>query len=189
MSDDVTDGESGAENEEEAPKKGGLKKKLLLFGLPVVILLLGGAGAMMLLGGGGDEGESHASAAGEHGEAADDGHGGGDASHGVATAGGEYVFYELPELLVNINSEDGETKYLKLKLVLELEDEALIETLDARLPRVVDQYQTFLRELRVEDLSGSAGMYRLRHELLRRVNLAVAPAQVNNVLVDEILFR
>lgn len=185
MSDDVTDGESGAENEEEAPKKGGLKKKLLLFGLPVVILLLGGAGAMMLLGGG-DDGESHAAAEGEHGEAA--GEGGAD-SHGQVTAGGEYVFYELPEMLVNINSEDGETKYLKLKLVLELEDEALIETLDARLPRVVDQYQTFLRELRVEDLSGSAGMYRLRHELLRRVNLAVAPAQVNNVLVDEILFR
>ncbi len=178
MSDD-TDREDGAEEaaegEETAKRKGGLKKKLLLFGLPVVILLLGGAGAFMLLGGGGDEKVAEAGHAGEGGEA--------------AVAAGELYFYELPEMLVNINSEDGDTKYLKLKLILEIEDPELTAVLDERLPRVMDQYQSFLRELRVEDLAGSAGMYRLKHELLRRANLAVAPAEINNVLVDEILFR
>lgn len=179
---DETDRENGAEEaaegEESAKKKGGLKKKLLLFGLPVVILLLGGAGAFLLLGGGGED---------KVAEAGEDAHGG-DQGEAVAEAG-DYYFYELPEMLVNINSEDGDTKYLKLKLILEIEDPELTAVLDERLPRVMDQYQSFLRELRVEDLAGSAGMYRLKHELLRRANLAVAPAEVNNVLVDEILFR
>lgn len=179
---DREDGAAEAEGEEAAgQKKGGLKKKLLMFGLPVVILILGGAGAFLLLGGGGDEKLAEAGHAGA----------GGDGAHGEATAAAaeELYFYELPEMLVNINSEDGDTKYLKLKLILEIKDPELTAVLDERLPRVMDQYQSFLRELRVEDLAGSAGMYRLKHELLRRANLAVAPAEVNNVLVDEILFR
>jgi len=182
--------EADAAADDESEGKGGtagLKKKALLFGLPALILLFAAAGAFMLFGGGGDKPRATAEA-GHAVDGAPDGAGVVDAQ-GAASAHGEYVFYELPEMLVNINTEDGEAKYLKLKLVLELRDEALVETLDARLPRVIDQYQTFLRELRVEDLSGSAGMYRLRHELLRRVNLAVAPAEVNNVLVEEILFR
>jgi len=177
---DDEDGE-GAET-----PKGGLKKKLLLFGLPALILVLGGVGAAVMFLGGGDEAAQVAEGeAGEHGEDGDYA----DSGHDEAGKHAELTFYELPELLVNISSDGSSASVLKLKLVLEIDDPALVETLDARLPRVIDQYQTFLRELRVEDLSGSASMFRLRHELLRRVNLAVAPDKVNNVLIEEILFR
>ena len=62
-------------------------------------------------------------------------------------------------------------------------------TLTSQLPRVSDEFNGFLRELRTDDLAGSAGAYRLRLELLRRVNLAIAPAQVNAVLIEEMMVQ
>jgi flagellar FliL protein len=177
---DTAPEKDGADGEDAAPAKKGLlglsKKKLLLFGLPAVILLLGGAGAgIMLLGGGGDE----AAHAGEDGQGE---------QHAAAPAA-PYYFYEMPEMLVNINGGDGNTAFLKLKLNIEVADEALLPVLDETMPRVIDRYQAFLRELRPEDLSGSAGYYRLKLELLRRVNLAIAPAEAQAVNIDQLLIQ
>lgn len=176
VSDEAPDGEGG----DAAPKKKKLPI-LLLAGLPALVLLLGGAaGALFLLKGkGGDE--AHA-AEGDHG-----GEGGGGA-HG-APAAYDVVFYELPELLVNIRAEDGRASYLKLKVTLECDSEETIHAIEPAMPRVMDRFQSFLRELRVEDLNGSLGSYRLRLELLRRVNLAVAPEQINAVLIEEMLIQ
>lgn len=169
------------EGEEGAPKKKGKLPILLLAGLPVLVLVLGGAaGAMFLLKGKG--GEEHAAAGeGGHGEAA-------GGAHGSPTAY-DVVFYEMPELLVNIRSEDGRASYLKLKVTLECDSEETILAIEPAMPRVMDRFQSFLRELRVEDLNGSLGSYRLRLELLRRVNLAVAPEQINAVLIEEMLIQ
>ncbi len=57
------------------------------------------------------------------------------------------------------------------------------------MPRIIDNFQVYLRELRVEDLKGSAGMYRLREEMLIRVSAAVAPAKINDVLFKEMLVQ
>ena len=57
------------------------------------------------------------------------------------------------------------------------------------LPRVEDAFQVFMRELRPSDLDGSAGMYRLKEELLRRVNVTVYPAKVDAVLFKELLLQ
>ena len=57
------------------------------------------------------------------------------------------------------------------------------------MPRLQDMFQTFLRELRPEDLAGSEGTYQLRTELLRRVNLVIAPSKVNAVLIEEMLIN
>ena len=46
-----------------------------------------------------------------------------------------------------------------------------------------------MRELRVNDLEGSAGLYRLREELLRRVNVAVYPAKIDAVLFKDIVVQ
>ena len=53
----------------------------------------------------------------------------------------------------------------------------------------MDAFQTYLREMRPSDLEGSAGLYRLRDELTRRVNLAVAPTKINAVLFKEIVVQ
>jgi flagellar FliL protein len=97
------------------------------------------------------------------------------------------VFYTLPDLLVNMQSPDGRPTFLKLKLTLELPNEEVAEALTPNLPRMQDMFQSFLRELRPEDLSGSQGSYQLRLELLRRVGLMTAPQKVNAVLIEEML--
>ena len=95
----------------------------------------------------------------------------------------DVVFYDLPEMVVNLDSGTKKPAYLKIHLSLELDEGADMETLQRLLPRVVDQFQVFLRELRVDDLSGSAGIYRIKEELLRRVSIAVYPVEVRNVAI------
>jgi flagellar FliL protein len=53
----------------------------------------------------------------------------------------------------------------------------------------MDAFQTYLRELRASDLEGSAGLYRLKEELTRRVNAAIAPHRIVAVLFKEIVVQ
>ena len=81
------------------------------------------------------------------------------------------------------------TQYLKIKVVLELPDPKLTAEITPVMPRVMDAFQTYLRELRPTDLDGSAGLYRLKEELTRRVNAAIAPNRINAVLFKEIVVQ
>jgi flagellar FliL protein len=99
------------------------------------------------------------------------------------------VFYDLPEILVTLNSSGRKTNYLKLKVALELDGSQGVERLDTVMPRIIDTFQVYLRELRVEDLDGSAGLLRLKEELLVRVNAAVRPVRVSDVLFKEMLVQ
>jgi flagellar protein FliL len=178
--DDVTDDEDG-EEEEGGKKKAGLKKKLLFIGLPVLlVLLLGTAVALMFLGGDKKADAEHADAEttqdGEHG-----------APKGETHDAAAPVYYELPPIYANIIDDEGETSVLKLIVLLEVKDEETVQQIEPVLPRIIDRYQGFLRELRMEDVKGSAGYFRLKLELLRRVNLAVAPIQVDDLTIDTLL--
>jgi flagellar FliL protein len=99
------------------------------------------------------------------------------------------VFFPLEEIIVNLNTGGRKSTFLKVKVNLELADAGDIKRIEAVMPRIMDNFQVYLRELRIEDLKGSAGMYRLREELLTRVNLAAAPAKVNDVLFKEMLVQ
>ncbi|HQX26910.1 MAG TPA: flagellar basal body-associated FliL family protein [Alphaproteobacteria bacterium] len=203
-----------AEGAEGAPAEGGGggKKKLLIIIGGVVVLLIGaGAGLYFtgmldsLLGKeapvecaeGDHECEEAAKAAAEHGEKADakGGHGekkeakGGGGGHGEAAGGASDSFVAIPTMIVNLNSDDGTPRYLRLTVQLELEDSADKAAVEAIIPKVIDQFQTYLRELRVRDLRGSGGIYRLQMELLWRVNQAAAPVEVKDVLFQEILIQ
>ena len=101
----------------------------------------------------------------------------------------EVVYYDLPEMLVNLSGAGRRTHYLKISVSLELTDPDDIPRLETILPRIIDNFQVYLRELRVEDLQGSAGIYRLREELLTRVGVAAAPAKVHDVLFKEMLIQ
>lgn len=98
------------------------------------------------------------------------------------------VFYELPELLVNLNTQGRRAAFLKVRLSLELERADEIPMIEKAMPRIIDNFQVYLRELRIEDLKGSAGMYRLREELLTRVS-AASPVKVRDVLFKEMLVQ
>lgn len=115
---------------------------------------------------------------------------GGSDSKAEAPVAKPPTYLDLPEVMVNLSTVGSErTQYLKVRLVLELADAELVRQIQPILPRVMDAFQVFLRELRPSDLDGSAGMYRLKEELTRRVNAAIAPNRVNAVLFKEMIVQ
>jgi flagellar FliL protein len=114
----------------------------------------------------------------------------GDEAHAEAAPPKPPVFVEVPEMLVNLVGSPGErVQYLKVRVVLEMKEDRQVDAIKPTMPRVTDIFQTYLRELRASDLNGSAGLFRLREELTRRVNTAIAPNQVNAVLFREIIVQ
>jgi flagellar protein FliL len=100
------------------------------------------------------------------------------------------TFYDLPEVLVNLsNTGSDRAQYLKVKVTLEVAEPEVVEQIKPVLPRVMDTFQVFLREMRPTDLEGSAGVFRLREELTRRVNVAIAPSKITAVLFKEIVVQ
>lgn len=178
------DAAAGAEGEAPAAKKGLPKMVLIAAAAAVVVVGGGGTAAVLLLG---KSGPPHAAkpAKKEEKKAAD---GKKDPNAPVVADGPNgVVYYTLPDLVVNMQTADGRPSFLKLKLTLELPDHDTADALDPNLPRLQDMFQVFLRELRPEDLAGSEGGYQLRMEILRRVNLVIAPSKANAVLIEEML--
>ncbi len=172
--DDGEDEDLEDEDGEESGKSGGSKKLFLIVGV-VLLLAVGGFAAAYFTGlidpviawitGGDDKEEDQ------------------------AAIGGNAVFFPLEEVIVNLNTGGRKSTFLKIKISLELADAGDISRIETVMPRIMDNFQVYLRELRIEDLKGAAGMYRLREELLTRVNVAVAPAKVNDVLFKEMLVQ
>lgn len=168
---DATEADVALEEEGGEEAKSGGSKKLIFIGAGalVLLLLIGGAAYFFLFAGGGDE-----DAAAEE----------------IVVEATPVFFYDLPELTVNLSSDGaGSENFLKMQVSLEVSDEAMLLPIGERVTRVMDAFQVYLRELRRSDLEGSAGIYRLKEELRRRVNLAVFPAEVDNILFREILVQ
>jgi len=114
----------------------------------------------------------------------------GEEMHAEAPPPKPPVYVEVPELLVNLVGLPGErVQYLKVRVMLEVKEEKQVEAIKPALPRVTDIFQTYMRELRPSDLNGSAGLFRLKEEMTRRVNAAVSPNQVSAVLFKEIVIQ
>ncbi len=173
----------GTEEGEQSPQpeKQGFVKKLL--GNKKLLLIAGGGLLLLLLGGGaglyffvfskGDEPVQTATSS----------------IPAMPAVPPQVAYYDIPDLIVNIQSVDGSPVYLKMAVSLELytvEEKAGIQAL---VPRIVDQFQGYLRELRPDDLKGSAGIMRVKEELLRRTNVAAAPYKVRDVLLKEMIIQ
>lgn len=165
-----------------AEEQGGGKKKLVMI-VVVLLLVLGGAGAGLYFSGFLDKMLKK----GEATEKSEDAPKKGEEGHGGVVAGAQFL--KIPDMIVNLNSEDNTPRYLRLSVQLEFKSAEDMAAVEKVLPRVVDQFQTYLRELRVRDLRGSAGIYRLQIELLARVNQAAYPVEVQDVLFQEILIQ
>ncbi len=117
-------------------------------------------------------------------------HHGGEETHAEAPPPKPPSFVDVPEILVNLVGNPGErVQYLRVKVVLEVKEEKQAEAIKPTMPRVTDIFQTYMRELRASDLNGSAGLFRLKEELTKRVNVAVSPSEVSAVLFKEIVVQ
>jgi flagellar protein FliL len=169
---DAAEGEEGGDEDSsgESGKKKLSKKMLIIIAATGIVILVGGGAGLYfsgILGGGKKE------AASEHKEEA-------------KTAG---TFFALGDILVNLSGEGKRPNYLKIKITLELADPKDVPTMESLKPRIIDNFQVYLRELRIEDLRGSAGLYRLREELLLRVTEAAQPVRIRDVLFQEMLVQ
>ena len=187
---EAADGEDG----EGAAAKKKPPLKLIVIAAAAAVLVLGGGGtaAFLLLkpkedpAAHGEKPKKEKKKKEEHGKGGKEG----EKGAAVVREGPDGVlFYTLPDIVVNMQTADGRPTFLKLKLTLEMPDQHAVDELEPSMPRLQDMFQTFLRELRPEDLSGSQGSYQLRMEILRRVNLVIAPSKANAVLIEEMLIN
>ena len=107
----------------------------------------------------------------------------------VETSDAEPVFYELPDIVVSLNTGERKSRFLKVRVNLELETTDDLPQIERLMPRIMDHFQVYLRELRLEDINGSAGTFRLREELLKRVSATANPARINDVLFVEMIVQ
>lgn len=164
------DDEGGAD---EGGKKGGKSKMPMILGLVVVLAAAGGGGWWFMKGRNKDAG------------------GGATQEAGKAGPKKPVAFVDMKEMTINLALNAGQERpnFMKVKLSLEVSDAKLVTEIQPLLPRIEDTFHVYMRELRPSDLEGSAGVYRLKEELLRRVNVAVYPARVDAVLFKEILVQ
>lgn len=170
--------EGSAENApvEVVEKKPSKKTIIIMVVIAILVLGAGGGAAFYFM-----HGKTDASKTEEQ-----------DVAAGATASGAQKekpVYFSLGDLLVNLSGEGKHPNFLKVKISLELADEKDLPLMDAIKPRIVDNFQVYLRELRIEDLRGSAGMYRLREELLMRVTEAAQPVRVRDVLFQEMLVQ
>lgn len=164
--------EGEAAEGEVAPKKS--KKKIIIIGVAALVVLIGaGAGVYFsgILGG-------------KHEEAAE-----GELLGEDGKPLSKPVYYTLPDFLINLNVTGKQSSFLKTTIILELPKESDSQYIEAALPKIQDAFNTYLRELRSSDLAGSAGIQRLREELLLRANKVVAPVKISDVLFKEIVVQ
>lgn len=165
LADAAQDGsETGDAAAQGAPNK---KKRLIIIAAAALVALGGGGGAYMMLAGGGEE-AAH-----------------GDAAEAEPEEGAE-TFVDVPPMTVNLRTADGATRFLKVHLML-VPGKVEAEAITKKLPLVIDSYQPFLRELRPEDLSGSAATFRIKEELLVRGNAALGAGAVRDVLIQDLV--
>ncbi len=168
--DDDEEGEEGEEGEGKAPKKSKRLKLLLIIGAAVFLLLAIGLGVFF-------SGVLD-SFLGLEEEAVDE---------DIVIQG--QVFYKLEEITLNLNAKGKKSRFLKVGLTVVLLNESDVPRLEALQPRITDYVSAYLRELRPEEMTGSANFYRIRENVLRRVRIAVVPVQVTNVLFNSFLVQ
>lgn len=185
-----------AESTEGGDVKKAAKKKMFIIIGVVVLLALVGAGVFFsgILGGKKEEkpaehAEGEAPKEGEHAEKPAEGEGHGDKGAAGAVVDNKKLYLNIGEFLVNLNVSGKQASFLKMTTTLEVVGEANKKAVEDNLPRIKDAFQTYLRELRAEDLKGSAGVFRLREALLLRVNKVLAPAQVSDILFEELIVQ
>ncbi|MET0309665.1 MAG: flagellar basal body-associated FliL family protein [Sphingomonas sp.] len=164
-----------------APAKPKSKKQLIIIGAAAAVTLIGGGGGAFVFLSGGSKAEAADSHSGKKAEAKPGDHGEG------GTEGADGDFVDVPAMVVNLRSPDGGARFLKLHFLLVPGPNGNAAGLKDKLPLILDAYQPFLRELRPEDLAGSAAVFRIKEELLMRANSVAGTGAVKDILIEDLV--
>ncbi|GGB74429.1 flagellar FliL protein [Blastomonas aquatica] len=162
--------EAEADGETKQPRFS--KKKKVIAAAVAGVLVLAGTGSALMLSGGDD--------------AADEANADDDADKGES-GDGKTNFVEVAPMVINLRSSDGQARFLKLRFLLAASSPGDMAVIEAKLPQILDRYQPFLRELRPDDLAGSAAVYRLKEELLLRARDVLGAGVVSDVLIQDMI--
>lgn len=185
---DDFDDEDDFESRGSSGGMGGKRLILILLAVLAVIAIVAGVFLSGVLDDvvGGDSGPQVETSAAVEAPAGSQSQGGAD-----QPAGPGVEYYELPSILVNLNSQNNRNSFLRLVVIMELGQGSSVSSLENATPKLIDAFQLYLRNLTPQELQGSAGMYRLKEDLIDRATKQLEPFGVNvtDILVKEMLVQ
>lgn len=96
-------------------------------------------------------------------------------------------YVDVPPMVVTLRSADGKQHFLKLHFVIVAADSGKVGQINNSMPLILDTLQSFLRELRPEDLTGSAAVFRVKEEILVRLRDALGQDGIKEVLIQDLI--
>jgi flagellar FliL protein len=187
MADEIEETLGEAELVEGLERKKISGKKILMFGGGALVVLLVIMGVMSLFGGDDDAQDAEDAEMAQLAEDAAEKREQIEAEQDKTPEQLKLLFIEIPPQRYNLNTGGDGVSFLDARIILEIDRESFRADVEAKMPRILDEFNIYMRELRPEDLNGAAGIFRLKEELLMRINQAVAPTRVKDVLIQEFL--
>lgn len=167
---------------EASGRKKGSSKRIILLAALLAVTVGGAAGGFYMSGG------ADMLSSGEENTQAD--RAVTEKAEGVTAP--SQMTYKLPEVVVNIvgTAPSGRrlSRYLKVGVSL-IHPEGAAERIERREDFLRDSFQDFLRQVDEAELEGTAGLVRLRTELLRRTHAILGEGAVSDVLITELLVQ
>lgn len=98
-------------------------------------------------------------------------------------------FVKIPDILVNLYTPGTQSHFLKMTITFEVDSDEDAKYVARYIPKIIDEFQIYLRDLRTIDLKGSEGIFRLKEQLMIRANNEIRPVQIKNILFHELLVQ
>jgi flagellar FliL protein len=179
------------ENKEEEKKEEKKSNPMMIIVAGVLVLLLIIGGVLAFLISGGDEEEGAVPTAQQSGGGDVEG----DKSRPTTLKSPRKKsslevgpMYEMEQFIVNLMSENGR-RYLKIKVNLELEDEAMMEEITMKLPVLRDTIIRIASSKTLEEISTLKGKDGLKDQIVYEVNGHIKDGKINNIYFTDFVVQ
>lgn len=108
-------------------------------------------------------------------------------SAALRSAGDDVAFVPVPAMVISLGPESPH-RHLRFSATLEVGRGMQAQASDL-MPRVVDVLNSYLRAIDVSQFDEPAALFRLRAQMLRRVQLVTGQNVVRDLLVTEFVFN
>ncbi|MCP4579109.1 MAG: flagellar basal body protein FliL [Deltaproteobacteria bacterium] len=101
---------------------------------------------------------------------------------------GRKTVFPMKTFVVNL-ADAGGKRYLRLGMVLELDDVALASEIEEKLPQVRDKILMLLPSKTFDDIKTFEGKMMLKKEIMNRLNSLLKEGKVNNLYFEEFVVQ